>query len=189
MAAIALLMTAALSACDGDEPSSVSEPATQPQHDAQRQTAPQVSAPREDADRSPDLRTTAAFEIEREEAPPVAASDEARAAPESEQQSSDAVVQDSVGVEAEEQEPAEPPQGLTELPGAVVEDTDIRVRPGLAWGAIDRLKAGASVVVLHGPAVGIGSGMEKSWKVGFARRCLTYERSRSGRCWKKRRHR
>ncbi|MYD17866.1 MAG: hypothetical protein F4W99_12100 [Chloroflexi bacterium] len=35
------------------------------------------------------------------------------------------------------------------MPGTVVEDSDVRVRPGLVWPVIDRLRAGASIVALH----------------------------------------
>ena len=92
-----------------------------------------------------------ADEDERMETPPADASGEAEAGRGSVEQSGDSAVEDSVGVDAEEQEPepTEPPQDLTELPGTVVEDADVRVRPGLAWGVIDRLESGASVVVLH----------------------------------------
>ena len=92
-----------------------------------------------------------ADEDERVEAPPAEASGEAEAGRGSVEQSGDSAVEDSVGVEAEEQEPEpdEPPRDVTELPGVVVGDIDVRVRPGLAWGVIDRLESGASVVVLH----------------------------------------
>ena len=153
------LIVIVVSACGGDEPASVSEPATQSQRasaplarqETQGHPAAQAPTPSEVGDHASDSRTTAAGEDEREEAPPAEVSGEAEAESESEQQSSDAVVEDSVDVEAEKQEleSAEPPQDLTELPGTVVEDADVRVRPGLAWGVIDRLESGASVVVLH----------------------------------------
>ena len=58
----------------------------------------------------------------------------------------------SAQTESEEVEPAdgEPAADLTDVPGVVLADVDVRVRPGLAWPAIDRLEVGASVVVLHG---------------------------------------
>ncbi len=51
---------------------------------------------------------------------------------------------------AEREVEEEPAEDLTDLPGVVLVDADVRVRPGLAWPMVDRLPAGEPVVVLHG---------------------------------------
>ncbi len=50
---------------------------------------------------------------------------------------------------AEVEEDDEPAEDLTDLPGVVLADADVRVRPGLAWPMVDRVAAGEPVVVLH----------------------------------------
>ena len=129
------------------------QPVVQPvaQQDVQGQSTEQTATASEVVDRSSESGAMPADEDERMETPPADASGEAEAGRGSVEQSGDSAVEDSVGVDAEEQEPEpdEPHRDLTELPGTVVEDADVRVRPGLAWGVIDRLESGASVVVLH----------------------------------------
>ena len=51
---------------------------------------------------------------------------------------------------AEREDEEEPAEGLTDVPGIVLADVDVRVRPGLAWPTVDQLEVGASVVVMHG---------------------------------------
>ncbi|MCY4617949.1 MAG: SH3 domain-containing protein [Chloroflexi bacterium] len=140
-----------VSACAGDEPASVSERATKSQQasepsvrrEAQEQSSQQASAASEVSGGSLDSRTAPAAQDERAEV-----SVEAESAPVSEQKSNDAAVE-AEEVEAEEPEPSAPPRDLTEVPGVVVEDADVRVRPGLAWGVIDRLESGVSVTALQ----------------------------------------
>ncbi len=72
----------------------------------------------------------------------------------------------SAQTESEEIEPAdeEPAEGLTDVPGVVLADADVRVRPGLAWPTVDRVAAGESVLVLYGGGgwyrISYGDGLE-----------------------------
>ncbi len=50
---------------------------------------------------------------------------------------------------AEVEEDDEAEEDLTDVPGVVLADADVRIRPGLAWPAVDLLTAGESVSVLH----------------------------------------
>ena len=82
--------------------------------------------------------------------PPGNASDQTTADQESEPQSVEAIdASDKTEIEDAQQGSEEQPQVLTDVPAVVVEDADVRVRPGLPWPVVDRLSAGDEVVVLN----------------------------------------
>ncbi len=126
----------------------VSEPLAQ--QATQDQSRTQTSASSEAVDRSRDAGTEPAAKDEREDPELLEASEEAEVVQASERQSADTAV-DTEEDEAREQtaEHSESPQDLTEKLGTVMENADVRVRPGLAWPVIDRLESGVSVEVLQ----------------------------------------
>lgn len=152
-----VVFVAVLAACSGDEPSSVSEAQRQAvqaaesadQEDTQARSAAQSMARAAERDQAAESIEQPAGQDE--EPPPAERSTEEEDAQASDPPSSEAAATPAQTA-SEEVEPAdgEPAADLTDVPGVVLADVDVRVRPGLAWPAIDRLEVGASVVVLHG---------------------------------------
>ena len=74
--------------------------------------------------------------------------------------------------EEEEAEPEEPLRDFTDVPATIMEDADVRVRPGLVWRVIERLESGTPVVVVHEAGgfyrIGFGDGREGWIRGGMA---------------------
>ena len=152
-----LLIATAIFAC-GDELPSVSDPpiqlqqATEPsaqQEDEERPSSRQQTRPPE-AGRSAESSTDSETDEVEKEPPPEDPSVDETAVQEPEREAGetrdaplDAEVED-----AELESEAEP-KDLTNVPAVVMEDADVRVRPGLSWRVIGQLGAGEAVVVLN----------------------------------------
>ena len=152
-----LLIATAIFAC-GDELPSVSDPpiqlqqATEPsaqQEDEERPSSRQQTRPPE-AGRSAESSTDSETDEVEKEPPPEDSSGDETAVQEPEREAGetrdaplDAEVED-----AELESEAEP-KDLTNVPAVVMEDADVRVRPGLSWRVIGQLGAGEAVVVLN----------------------------------------
>ena len=152
------LIAAVVSACGGDEPVSVSEPQTQrqrasepvAQQEAPGQSAAQASRRPGDVDRAAESEAEPAAADEPEDAPPAEASTAEETAQVSEQPSPEAApARTDDQAEEARPEPRQHPLDRTDVPAAVVQDADVRMRPGLAWPVMDRLESGASVAVLQ----------------------------------------
>ena len=153
-----LLIATAIFACGGDELPADSDPPTQLQEatepsvqqaDEERPSAGRET-PQPTVGRSAESGTDAeTVEIEKESPPEDSSGDETaiqepeREAEETRDATLDAEVEDA------EPEPEEEPDDLTNVPAVVMEDAEVRVRPGLSWRVIDRLSAGEAVVVLN----------------------------------------
>ena len=157
-----LLIATAIFACGGDELPSVSDPPTQLQQatepsaqqaDEERPSSGQQTRPPEaggSAESSTDAETDAETDEVEKEPPPEDSSGDETAIQEPEREAgetSDATL--DAEVEDAEPEPEEEPDDLTNVPAVVMEDAEVRVRPGLSWRVIDRLGAGEAVVVLN----------------------------------------
>ena len=159
-----LLMATAIFACGGDELAPVSDPPTQSQRatepsaqqgDEERPSSGQQTRPREAgrlAESGTDARTN---EVEKEPPPEDSTGDETavqepeREAGETPDATLDAEVEDAEPEpEDAEPEPEEAPEDLTGVPAVVMEDADVRLRPGLSWRVIDQLGAGEDVVAV-----------------------------------------
>ena len=152
-----LLIATAIFAC-GDELPSVSDPPTQlqqatepsaQQEDEERPSSRQQTRPPE-AGRSAESSTDSETDEVEKEPPPEDPSVDETAVQEPEREAGetrdaplDAEVED-----AEPESEAEP-KDLTNVPAVVMEDADVRLRPGLSWRVIDQLGAGEAVVVLN----------------------------------------
>ena len=154
----ALFLAVVVAACGGDEPVSVSEPQTQTQRasepvaqqEAPGQSAAQASRRPGDVDRAAESEAEPAAADEPEEAPPAEASSAEETAQVSEQPSPEAApARTDDQAEEARPEPRQHPLDRTDVPAAVVQDADVRMRPGLAWPVMDRLESGASVAVLQ----------------------------------------
>ena len=154
----ALFLAVVVAACGGDEPVSVSEPQTQTQRasepvaqqEAPGQSAAQASRRPVDVDRAAESEAEPAAADEPEEAPPAEASSAEETAQVSEQPSPEAApARTDDQAEEARPEPRQHPLDRTDVPAAVVQDADVRMRPGLAWPVMDRLESGASVAVLQ----------------------------------------
>lgn len=156
LAALAVLMAAGCSACSGDgttpapEPLAQAQPAATPsgQREARGQSTAQPSLRPAGAVRSAEPRSQAAQEDVRNDAPPEEAS-----TAEGDPNESDAAIvnttaaSDQSAVEEPGSEPANPRRDLTAVPATLLEDADVRVRPGLPWRVVERLPTGESVLV------------------------------------------
>ena len=154
----ALFLAVVVAACGGDEPVSVSEPQTQTQRasepvaqqEAPGQSAAQASRRPVDVDRAAESEAEPAAADEPEDAPPAEASSAEETAQVSEQPSPEAApARTDDQAEEARPEPRQHPLDRTDVPAAVVQDADVRMRPGLAWPVMDRLESGASVAVLQ----------------------------------------
>ena len=154
----ALFLAVVVAACGGDEPVSVSEPQTQTQRaskpvaqqEAPGQSAAQASRRPGDVDRAAESEAEPAAADEPEDALPAEASTAEETAQVSEQPSPEAApARTDDQAEEARPEPRQHPLDRTDVPAAVVQDADVRMRPGLAWPVMDRLESGASVAVLQ----------------------------------------
>ncbi len=150
LAALCAALLAA--ACSGDEPATVSEP--QPQVSGAQASE---SAAHEDAQDKPATRSAQRAEDAEPTARPVeqaSGGEEVDSSPKDEdvQQSESGPMEATASSpmsEREEEGDEEPAEDLTDVPGVVLADADVRVRPGLAWPTVDRLAAGEPVVALY----------------------------------------
>ena len=152
-----LLIATAIFAC-GDELPSVSDPPTQlqqatepsaQQEDEERPSSRQQTRPPE-AGRSAESSTDSETDEVEKEPPPEDPSVDETAVQEPEREAGE--TRDApLDAEVEDAEPEseEEPKDLTNVPAVVMEDADVRLRPGLSWRVIDELGAGEAVVVLN----------------------------------------
>ena len=125
------------------------------QQGAQDQTAARPSTQGGEVDRTAESSGEAPNEDAVEQTPQAGRSTakdpspEEVATQESEQQSTDPPTSVDVETEAQATGPHEPLQDLNDVPATVLQDADVRIRPGLAWRAIHRLESGTSVTVLQ----------------------------------------
>ena len=130
LVAVALLLASFVAACGGDQPT-----ATESQDERQAVEPAQAAQ----AASEPDQQRPGPTESD-SEPPPVRAERQSSAQSGAEQQGEPTEVQE---------EPETPPTGLTDVRATVIEDADVRVRPGLPWPVLDQLSAGEEVVVLN----------------------------------------
>ncbi len=153
IAGVLLLAAVCVAACGDELP--MAEQSERVESVAEERQAAGVAesrATRESTQPQAETRTMAPQTDARELRSDAAAVEQAEQVEESEP-ASQAVEQDADAVDAvEEDESVEVQESarrdLTEVPAVVLEDADVRVRPGLAWPVIERLSAGEEVVVL-----------------------------------------
>ena len=142
--ACGLLLAACLAAC-GDEPPTTRQP-PQAEFVAEEQQAEPVresSATTSTTQPQPQTRTTVIKTNVEEPQTQAQLAEEAEPTKQTEQAQADAVGEDGAT-----DVPESTQEGLTDLPAVVLAEAEVRVRPGLAWPAIDRLGIGESVLVL-----------------------------------------
>ena len=140
-----LLLAACLAACSND-PSAPAQPQQVESGVQERQAEPVQASSATPSTTQPQLatRTTVIQTRVQEQQAEAQSVEEAEQVGQPARDEADAV-EESVSTKV----PASTPDGLTNVPGVVAAQAEVRVRPGLPWPVVDRLFAGESVLVLN----------------------------------------